>query len=244
VRVAVFVTCSGDALFPATGRAVVRLLQRLGHEVTFERAQTCCGRFHHTGGYRAEALALARRLARVFEGHELIVTPSASCAAMVRTTYPRMDPALAGLPVYELTEMLVDVLGVTDVGARYPHRVSYHPTCHSLRALRLGDRPLRLLRAVRDLELVEPSGPLECCGFGDSFAVKNPDISVAMVADTIARVRETGADAVCATDDACLAQIGGALSRLRAGIRPVNIARIIAATGGSGRARGSAVRSE
>jgi L-lactate dehydrogenase complex protein LldE len=229
VRIAVFVTCWGDALFPGTGKAMVRLLERLGHEVNFERAQTCCGQIHWTSGYRREAVELARRFAQTFHGHEVIVTPSASCAATVRAAYPRMDPALAGIRVYELTELLVDVLGVTDVGASYPHRVTYHPTCHSLRALRLGDRPLRLLRAVHGLDLVELPAAEECCGFGGAFAMKNADTSVAMVADKIASIRETGADAVCATDDSCLAHIGGALSRLRSGVRAVHIAEILAA---------------
>jgi L-lactate dehydrogenase complex protein LldE len=228
VRIAVFVTCGGDALFPGTARALVRLLEHLGHEVTFEPAQTCCGQLHWTTGYQPEATALARRFAEIFDGHEIIVTPSASCAAMVRGAYPRMDPALAGLPVYELSELLTDVLGVTDVGARYPHRVTYQPTCHSLRGLGVGDRPLRLLREVRGLELVELPEAAECCGFGGAFAVKNADTSVAIVADKIARIHETGADVVCATDDACLTHLGGALSRLRGGVRAVHLAEILA----------------
>jgi L-lactate dehydrogenase complex protein LldE len=228
VRIGVFVTCWGDALFPATGRAIVGLLEHLGHEVTFEPAQTCCGQLHWTTGYHPEATALARRFADIFRGHEVVVTPSASCAATVRTAYPRMDPALAGLRVYELSELLIDVLGVTDVGASYPHRVTYQPTCQSLRALGLGDRPLRLLRAVRDIELAELPEAGECCGFGGAFAMKNADTSVAMVADKIARIRETGADVVCATDDSCLTHIGGALSRLRSGVRAVHLAEILA----------------
>ncbi len=228
MRIAVFVTCWGDALFPATGRALVRLLGHLGHEVTFEPAQTCCGQLHWTTGYHPEATALARRFAEIFAGHEVVVTPSASCAATVRAAYPKMDPALAGLPVYELSELLIDVLGVTDVGASYPHRVTYQPTCHALRALGVGDRPLRLLRAVRGLELAELPGASECCGFGGAFAVKNADTSVAIVADKIARIHETGADVVCAADDSCLTQLGGALSRLRSGVRAVHLAEILA----------------
>lgn len=228
MRIAVFVTCLGDALFPATGRATVRLLERLGHEVTFTSEQTCCGQLHWTSGYHYEALGLARRFERVFGDQDLIVTPSASCAATVRTAYPTMDPALAGLPVYELTELLTDVLRVTDVGARFPHRVAYHPTCHSLRGLGLGDRPSRLLGAVRDLELVDLTEAEECCGFGGAFAMKNADTSVAMVADKITSIRESGADAVCAADSSCLAHIGGALSRLRSGVRAVHIAEILA----------------
>jgi L-lactate dehydrogenase complex protein LldE len=233
VRIAVFVTCWGDALFPATGQALVRLLEHLGHQVTFEPAQTCCGQMHWTAGYHPEATTLARRFAEIFNGHDVVVTPSASCAAAVRDAYPRMDPALAGLPVHELSELLTDVLGVTDVGARYPHRVTYQPTCHSLRALRLGDRPLRLLRAVRDLDLAELPAAGECCGFGGPFAMKNADTSVAMVADKIARIHETGAEVVCATDDSCLTHLGGALSRLRSGVRAVHLAEILASGLGS-----------
>lgn len=228
VRIAVFVTCWGDALFPETGRATVRLLERLGHTVVFEPGQTCCGRTHWTSGYQREAVRMAHRLAEVFRHHETIVTPSSACAAMIRTAYPRMDPPPPPVRVYELTEFLVDVLGVIDVGARYPHRVVYHPTCHSLRALRLGDRPLRLLRAVGGLELAELPSAEECCGFGDAFAMKNADISVAMAADKIASIRQSGADTVCATEDSCLAQLGGALSRLRGGVRAVHIAEILA----------------
>lgn len=168
------------------------------------------------------------------------MTPSASCAAAVRSSYrsiaraagdPGLERAAAGLEVYELTEFLVDVLGVTDVGARFPHRVTYQPTCHAARALRVGDRPLRLLRAVKDLELVELPAGEECCGFGGAFAVKNADVSVAMVADKVRHVRDTGADVVCALDNACLAHIGGALSRLRAGVRTAHLAEILASTG-------------
>jgi L-lactate dehydrogenase complex protein LldE len=233
VRIAVFVTCWGDALFPATGRALVRLLEHLGHEVTFEPAQTCCGQMHWTSGYHPEATALARRFAEIFAGHEIVVTPSASCAATVRTAYPRMDPALAGLRVYELSELLVDVLGVTDVGASYPHRVTYQPTCQSLRALGLGDRPLRLLRAVRGLELAELPEATECCGFGGAFAVKNADTSVAMVSDKARHVREAGAEVLVAGDNSCLMNIGGALSRQRAGVRVLHLAEILASTEGS-----------
>jgi L-lactate dehydrogenase complex protein LldE len=230
VRIAVFVTCWGDALFPATGRALVRLLEHLGHEVTFEPAQTCCGQMHWTSGYHPEATALARRFAEIFAGHEIVVTPSASCAATVRTAYPRMDPALAGLRVYELSELLVDVLGVTDVGASYPHRVTYQPTCQSLRALGLGDRPYRLLRAVRGLTLVDLPEREECCGFGGTFSIKNADVSVAMGADKARHVRETGAEVLVAADNSCLTHIGGLLGRERAGVRTLHIAEVLAST--------------
>jgi L-lactate dehydrogenase complex protein LldE len=248
MRVGLFITCFNDALFPGTGAAVVTLLERLGHEVTFEPAQTCCGQLHWTTGYHREAAGLARRFAdvceRILSENDLVVTPSASCAAMVRQSYERLLPDLADAPaddaappsrgwrdnVYELSEFLVDVLGVTDVGAYFPHRVTYHPTCHSLRALRVGDRPRRLLSAVRGLDLVELPAAEECCGFGGTFAMKNADLSVAIVADKIRHIRTTAADVVCAVDNACLTHIGGALSRLRSGVRVMHLAEILAET--------------
>ncbi|WP_395105712.1 (Fe-S)-binding protein [Actinomadura sp. SCN-SB] len=239
MRVALFVACFNDALFPGTGRAVTALLERLGHEVVFPADQTCCGQMHWTTGYHREAAGLARGFTEAFGGGDVIVTPSASCAATVRHAYPRIaeaagDPGLADtardLAVYELAEFLVDVLGVTDVGASFPHRVAYHPTCHSLRSLALGDRPLRLLRQVKGLELVELPAAGECCGFGGSFAMKNADVSVAMVADKVRHIRETSADVVCAVDNSCLAHIGGALSRLRGGVRVAHLAEILAGT--------------
>lgn len=230
MRVALFVSCVNDALYPRTGRAVVRLLERLGHEVVFEPAQTCCGQMHWAAGYHREAKALAARFAGLFGRYETVVTPSASCAAAVRAVHPRLTGGPPP-PVHELTEFLVDVLGVTDVGAYYPHRVVYHPTCHSLRSSRLGDRPLRLLRAVRGLELADLPSAEECCGFGGPFALKNADTAVAMGADKVGHVRSTGAEVVCAVDDSCLAHVGGMLSRLRSGVRAVHLARILASTG-------------
>jgi L-lactate dehydrogenase complex protein LldE len=248
MRVGLFITCFNDALFPDTGKAVVTLLERLGHEVTFAPAQTCCGQLHWTTGYHREAAGLARRFAdlceRLLSENDLIVTPSASCAAMVKESYSRLLPDLAVAPpggdgppsrgwrdkVYELSEFLVDVLDVTDVGAYFPHRVTYHPTCHSARALRVGDRPRRLLSAVRGLDLVELPAAEECCGFGGTFAMKNADVSVAIVADKIRHIRTTTADVVCALDNACLTHIGGALSRLRSGVRVMHLAEILAET--------------
>lgn len=245
MRVALFLTCVNDTLYPDTGRAVVRLLSRLGVGVDFPVGQTCCGQAHYNTGYRREAEPLARQFAEVFAGYDAIVTPSGSCGAMVRELYPRMGErarsegrgaGLAALlaPVvpktYELTEFLVDVLGVTDVGAYYPHTVTYHPTCHGLRSLGLGDRPRRLLEAVRGLELVELPGADECCGFGGTFAVKNPDVSAAMGGDKVRSAESTGADVLCAADNSCLMHIGGTMSRLRTRIRPVHIAEILAST--------------
>jgi L-lactate dehydrogenase complex protein LldE len=225
VRVGLFVTCLGDTLFPSTGQAVVRLLERLGHEVEFPEEQTCCGQMHLNSGYAEEGLALARRLAAVFDGYEAVVTPSASCAGMVRDGLGADGP-----PLYELSELLVDVLEVDDVGAYYPHRVTYHPTCHSLRSLRVGDRPQRLLSSVRGLDLVELSDPLECCGFGGTFAVKNADVSTAMLSDKLSDVLDTKAEVVCAVDSSCLMHIGGGLTRGRTGVRTVHLAEILAST--------------
>ncbi|MBO2454062.1 (Fe-S)-binding protein [Actinomadura barringtoniae] len=242
MRVALFVACFNDALFPGTGRAVTELLERLGHDVVFNVEQTCCGQMHWASGYHREAADLARGVTSLFEDGEVIVTPSASCAATMRESYPRIaraagDPELAAaaetLAVYELTEFLVDVLGVVDVGAYFPHRVTYHPTCHSLRSLGVGDRPLRLLRAVKGLDLAELPAADECCGFGGAFAMKNADVSVAMVADKVRHIRDTAADVVCAVDNSCLAHIDGALSRLRGGVRVMHLAEILAGTEGT-----------
>jgi L-lactate dehydrogenase complex protein LldE len=222
VRVSLFVTCFNDTLFPHTGRAVVRLLERLGCEVDFPLEQTCCGQLHLNSGHGREGVALARRCARVLSEAELVVTPSASCAGMLR------EHAGGDVPVYELSELLLDVLGMEDVGAYYPHRVTYHPTCHSLRALRLGERPLRLLRAVRGIELVELPEADECCGFGGTFAVKNAEVSSAMLADKVRAVLDTGAEVVCAGDNSCLMHIGGALSRQRTGVRTAHLAEVLA----------------
>ncbi|WP_354644473.1 (Fe-S)-binding protein [Kitasatospora camelliae] len=233
MRVALFVTCVNDALYPDTGRAVVTLLERLGVEVDFPAAQTCCGQPQFNTGYRAQAERLARRTADAFAGYDYVVTPSGSCAAMVRDQYPGLGCAgLGDLPdrVYELTEFLVDVLGVTDVGACYPHTVTYHPSCHGLRMLGLGDRPLRLLRAVRGLELVELPGAQECCGFGGTFAVKNPAVSAAMGADKVRNALSSGAEVLCGADNSCLMHLGGTLRRQDAPLRTVHLAEILAST--------------
>jgi L-lactate dehydrogenase complex protein LldE len=224
MRVSLFVTCFNDTLFPQTGRAVVRLLERLGCEVQFPLEQTCCGQIHLNSGYTREGVALTRRLARVFDGAEAMVTPSASCAAMLRQQLAENERP----PIYELSEFVVDRLGVEDVGAYYPHRVTFHPTCHSLRELHVGDRPLRLLRAVRGIELVELPESAECCGFGGTFAVKNSDVSSAMLTDKVRAVLETRAEVVCAADNSCLMHIGGALSRQRTGVRTAHLAEVLA----------------
>jgi L-lactate dehydrogenase complex protein LldE len=229
VRIALFVTCVNDLLYPDTGKAVVRLLERLGHVVDFPEAQTCCGQMHLNSGYRDEALPLVRGFLDTFARYDAVVAPSGSCAAMVRESYPRLVPDAEAVVsrTYELSELLIDVLGVTDVGARFPHRVTYHPTCHGLRMLHLGDRPLRLLRAVDGLELVDLPAAEECCGFGGTFAMKNADVSSAMLADKCAAIESTGADVIAAVDNSCLAHIGGGLSRRKAPMRVMHYAEIL-----------------
>lgn len=244
MRVALFATCYNDLMWPETPKAVVRLLRRLGCEVEFPAEQTCCGQMFTNTGYAEEAIPAVRNFVATFAGYDAVVAPSGSCVGSVRHQHHDIA-ARAGCRamqnevdtlssnVYELSEFLVDVLGVTDVGAYFPHRVTYHPTCHSLRMLRVGDRPLALLRAVRGIDLVELPGADQCCGFGGTFAVKNADTSVAMGADKARAVRETEAEVLVAGDNSCLAHIGGLLSRQRSGVRVMHLAEILAADGAS-----------
>ncbi len=241
MRIALFITCLTDTLFPDTGKAITTLLERLGHQVAFPQAQSCCGQMHFNSGYRRETVPMVRGFASAFGGFDAIVTPSVSCAAMVREYHPVVaaqahDPGLARAVaeiaprVHELSGLLVNVLDVVDVGACFPYRVAYHPSCHSLRMLRVGDAPVRLLRAVRGLDLVDLPGAAECCGFGGTFAIKNAATSAAMCADKVAAVRGTGAQVLCSADNSCLMHIGGALSRQRAGVTTRHLAEILAST--------------
>ncbi len=241
MQVALFITCFNDTLFPNVGIATTLLLERLGHTVDFPEAQTCCGQMHFNTGYQREAIPLVRHFIEVFRAAEVIVAPSASCVGMVRDLYPKVT-ALSGdatlveavdqlIPrVYELSEFLVKRLGVTDVGAYYPHRVTYHPTCHSLRVLHVGDAPLQLLRAVKGIDLVELPNARECCGFGGTFAIKNVDTSLAMLSDKTRCVLDTGAEVLCSADTSCLLHIGGGLHRQRAGVTTIHLAEILAST--------------
>jgi L-lactate dehydrogenase complex protein LldE len=223
MRVALFITCFNDTLFPSAGRAVVEVLERVGCTVEFPLEQTCCGQMHVNSGYEHEAVGLMSRFARVFSGFDAVVSPSASCVAHVRERVPDAPH------VFELTEFLIDELGVVDVGASFPHRVTLHPTCHSLRLLSIGDRPRRLLSAVRGIDLVDLEGERECCGFGGTFAVKNADTSMAMLSDKVRHVLDTRAEVCTSADTSCLMHIGGALSRGRTGVRTLHLAEILAA---------------
>lgn len=229
MRVGLFTTCVADTMFPEAAEATRRILERLGIEVTVPAEQTCCGQMHLNAGYRAEALPLAQRFVRQFSEFDAVVSPSSSCVGMVRELYRQilgLDDAVFER-TWELSEFLVRRLEVDDVGARYPHRVTYHPTCHSLRVTRVGDAPLRLLRNVRELELVELPEATECCGFGGTFSVKNADTSGAMLTDKLDRIAATGADICTAVDGSCLLQIGGGLSRRNDRARAVHLAEIL-----------------
>lgn len=241
MRVALFLTCLVDAWVPQVGQAVIQILGRLGVRVDVPLDQSCCGQMHVNTGYPGLAVPLIERYAQTFEHYDAIVVPSGSCAASIRHQHAEVaasagDPALGrratalASRTYELTEFLVDVLGVADLGAYFPHRVTYHPACHSMRVLRLGDRPIRLLRAVDGIDLAELPEAVQCCGFGGTFAVKNAAVSAAMLADKIAAVRSTGAAFCAAVDASCLLHIGGGLSRLGTGVQARHIAEILAST--------------
>jgi L-lactate dehydrogenase complex protein LldE len=242
MRISLFITCYNDTFFPETGKAVVEVLERLGHEVDFRPQQTCCGQMHFNAGYWSDALALVRQFHEVFRDADLICVPSASCAAMIREHYPAIaaeagDRALvsgvAGLVprVYEFSELLVDRLGVTDVGASFPYTVTLHTSCHALRSLHLGNRPGDLLRSVRGLTLVDLPRADECCGFGGTFSIKNADVSGAMLDDKIASLLETRATVCTAADNSCLMHIGGGLRRRTSGVRCLHLAEILRGTG-------------
>jgi L-lactate dehydrogenase complex protein LldE len=241
MRTALFITCLADAMFPEVGKATVRILERLGQVVEFPAEQTCCGQMHVNTGYQKQALPLVERFAEVFEPYDAIVAPSGSCVGSVRHQHVMIakrfgSPALVeqieavAAKTYELSEYLVDVLKIIDVGAYFPHRVTYHPTCHSLRMLHVGDKPVQLLRAVEALELVELPAAEQCCGFGGTFAIKNSDTSTAMLADKMRNVLGTGAEICTAGDSSCLMHIGGGLSRIRAGAKTMHLAQILAVT--------------
>jgi L-lactate dehydrogenase complex protein LldE len=241
VRASLFITCYNDTLYPETGRAVVRLLERLGVEVEFRAAQTCCGQMHANTGFRTEAYSQAKRLVRLYQDAETVVIPSSSCVAMIRDQYSGLIEELGNqelreqfaalLPrVYELSEFLIDRLGVDDVGAYFPHRVTYHASCHGLRALGLGDRPFRLLAKVRGLELVALENLDRCCGFGGTFSIKNAEVSSAMLSTKLLDVQKTGAEYCTALDNSCLMHLGGALHRQFAAMKTVHLAEILAST--------------
>ncbi len=246
MRLALFVTCYNDLLFPEVGRATVKILRRLGQDVEFPSGQTCCGQIHFNTGYRDQCVPLVANFTRTFEGYDAVVTPSPSCAAMVRRYHSTVAAHAANTTgdrdlaarvesvspkVYELTEFLIDVLDTVDLGAYFAERVAYHPTCHGRRLLGIGDRPMRLLRAVGGLVLEPLPNDDVCCGFGGTFAVKNEDTSVAMGVDKVRDVVSTGAAVLTAADTSCLMHIGGLISRQKEQVRVMHLAEILASDG-------------
>jgi L-lactate dehydrogenase complex protein LldE len=241
MRASLFITCYNDTLFPETGRAVVRLLERLGVELDFLPAQTCCGQMHANTGFRAESFSQAKRFVQLYRDAECVVIPSTSCVAMIRDQYPGLFEELGNehlrkqfatlLPrVYELSEFLTDNLRVEDVGAYFPHRVTYHASCHGLRGLHVGDRPFRLLSKVHGLELVPLANLERCCGFGGTFSIKNAEVSTAMLDAKLGDVLATDAEYCTALDNSCLMHLGGALHRQKRKPETIHLARILAST--------------
>ncbi len=239
MRTSLFITCYNDTLFPETGRAMVRLLDKLGIEHDFNPQQTCCGQMHANTGFRAEAFSQAKRFVRLFRDSESVLIPSSSCVAMIRDQYHGLFEELGNerlrqefamlLPrVYELSEFLIDHLGIEDVGASFPYRVTYHASCHGLRALHLGDRPFRLLAHVRGLSLVPLLNLDRCCGFGGTFSIKNAEVSSAMLASKLEDIVSTRAEYCTALDNSCLMHLGGAMHRQGAGIKTIHLAEILA----------------
>lgn len=245
MRLALMATCLADGYAPRVARATTVLLERLGHQVVFPRAQTCCGQMHVNTGFQKEALGLVEHhvevFARALETCDAVVAPSGSCVGSVRHQHAMLAERAgrSGLAAraarvaghtYELSELLVDVLGVSDVGAYYPHTVTYHPTCHSLRMLRVGGRPLALLRAVDGLELVELTDADQCCGFGGTFALKNSATSAAMLADKVGHIEQSGASRCAVGDASCQLHIEGGLRRDDSTVHTVHLAEVLAGT--------------
>jgi len=237
-RVSLMITCLGDALFPDVGIATVRLLRRLGVEVDFPQSQTCCGQPHFNSGYHDHARDLARHTIQTFADSETVVTPSGSCAAMMKLEYPELfhdDPAglaqakALAARTHELSDYLVNVLKIEDVGARYEGKVTYHMACH-LRGLGLFTEAERLLQKVRGLEYLPLERRDECCGFGGSFAVRFPGISGAMVQDKARFISQTGADTLVTTDAGCLMNIAGCLRRQANPVKTLHLAQVLAST--------------
>jgi L-lactate dehydrogenase complex protein LldE len=240
MRVALFVTCLVDQLWPAIGVGAVHVLRRVGCTVEFDEAQTCCGQPAYNTGYRAEARSLAQRFIELCEssGADAVVSPSGSCTAMVHhyedlfedTGWRERARAVAERS-YELGAFLVNRLGIDDVGATYPGRLTWHDACHGLRELGIRSEPRRLLRHVRGAELIELPNAEACCGFGGTFSVKYPEISVAMLDQKVAAIEALGVDAVVAGDASCLMQLEGRLQRCGSRVRAVHLAEVLAATG-------------
>lgn len=238
LTVALFATCANDVMFPDTLRATTELLERLGCRVVFPESQTCCGQAFTNSGYFDETVPVVRNFVTTFEPYEYIVAPSGSCVGSVRHQHQMLgehigDMALAraaeavAARTYDISELLVDVLDVVDVDAYFPHKVTYHPTCHSTRVAQVGDRPMRLLEAVRGITIEPLVDADRCCGFGGTFSLKNPDISTAMAGDKARHVAATGAEYLVTGDNLCLLNISGVLNRTGQAVKPIHLVEIL-----------------
>lgn len=236
-EVRLFQTCLGEGIYPAVPEAARAVLSRQGLKVTCHSGAFCCGQAAFNEGLRSEALSLAEVFLEAFPPGRPIVVPSGSCASMLKVFYEDLlaerkdllDRARALRPwIFEFSEYLIDVLKITDVGARFPRRVTYHPSCHLLRELHIDQAPRKLLRAVADLEFCELPGEGDCCGFGGLFSVKFPEISAAILRDKVANIQRSGAEAVVANDSGCLMQISGGLSRAGVKVETLHLAEVLA----------------
>ena len=239
MRVSLFITCLVDQLWPSIGTGTVEVLRRAGCEVVFDERQTCCGQPAYNTGYRTEARALAKRFIEVFEdtNPDAVISPSGSCTAMVHhfhqlfpeeEDWRRRAEALAER-THELGAFLVNVLGIDDVGASFRGRITWHDACHALRDLNVYAEPRRLICNVRNAEFVELANADSCCGFGGTFSVKYPEISVAILDNKIEAIEKAGVRAVVSGDASCLMQIGGRLSRRESKVRALHLAELLAA---------------
>jgi L-lactate dehydrogenase complex protein LldE len=232
--VALFVPCFVDVFNPEAARAVVTVLERLDVRVEYPSEQTCCGQPAYNAGHFEPAIELADRFARIFQDYSWIVTPSGSCAAMARAGFGHLQPsstaAAIGLRVYDFASFLTNVLDVVDVGARFPHRVTFHEGCHARRELHASEESLQLLGAVRDLTLVDLPMADECCGFGGTFSVSFDALSTSMGEAKCAHALSTGAEFLVSGDPSCMLHVGGMLRKRSAALQTLHLAQVLAAT--------------
>jgi len=239
-RVELFVTCLVDQFFPKVGESVVEVLRRVGADVSFNPEQTCCGQPAFNTGYRDEAREVAARVLDLFGDADYVVAPSGSCTSMIKVFYPELfagdREALAKVErlrtrLFEFSEFLVKVMKVDDIGARFPHRVAYHDSCHLLRELGIETEPRALLGAVRDIELVDLNDYKACCGFGGTFSVKFPGVSVAMGEDKVRAALDAGAEYLVANDGGCLMHLSGLIHRKGLPLKTMHLAEVLASRG-------------
>ncbi|MFX4301880.1 (Fe-S)-binding protein [Alicyclobacillus tolerans] len=236
MKVSLFITCMVDSIFPQVGVSMTKMLQSLGCEVLFPSSQTCCGQPAFNSGYSKEARSVAINMINAFQESDVIVSPSGSCVGMIRHFYPELfsdspewhEKALSlANRTYEFSQFLIQILKVETLGARFPYTVTYHPSCHGSRLLGIEDEPIRLLKQVEELQLIELPYAQDCCGFGGTFAVKMSEISGAMVEEKTSHVLESGASVLVGTDMGCLMNIGGRLSRKGANVRVMHLAELL-----------------